>query len=185
MKILLLSGPLAVGKTSVAERLERVHHFKRIRTGQYLSELASKERRPADRAGLQELGDELDKDTNYKWLIDEVAAPLIVLNPSVKYWLLDSVRKNQQVLHFRQRYGKDISHVHLLAPELILRARYERRLEQGGEYMGGTLYDTAIQHPNERASRNLCEIADHIVDVEKLCTRQVTARILEAVSGEN
>jgi ribose 1,5-bisphosphokinase PhnN len=74
------------------------------------------------------------------------------------------VRKERQVAHFRHRFASAIYHIHLTAPEDVLRSRYESRLAAGGEYAGGISYDVALSHPNEVASRDLINIADLVVD---------------------
>jgi hypothetical protein len=47
----------------------------------------------------------LDEKTNFSWLIDDVAAPMINGDPGQRQWLLDSVRKARQLEHFRNRFA--------------------------------------------------------------------------------
>jgi hypothetical protein len=103
MKLLLVSGPLAVGKSTIATELVDLYEFFRIRSGAYLSNLADRLKLDGSRFGLQCLGDKLDSETDYRWLITDVAEPTILAYPEVKYWLLDCVRKERQVTHFRNR----------------------------------------------------------------------------------
>ena len=174
--ILLLSGPVAVGKSTLATKLVEDHGFRTIRSGNHLRSVAAQSGSDTTRRDLQELGDSLDLSTDYLWLIDDVASPQIEAAPDHAHWLLDSVRKERQVEHFRSRFPH-VVHVHLTATEEVLRARYDARLAAGGEYEGSTPYDVAIGHPNEVASRGLLRIADHVVDstgdsiVEAVLTR--------------
>ncbi|WP_144289878.1 AAA family ATPase [Ideonella sp. A 288] len=162
--ILLLSGPIAVGKSTLGKLLVDGHDFRAIRSGRFLQELARSAGLEVCRTVLQQIGDDLDQRTDYSWLIDDVAIPQIKGFPEYNFWLLDSVRKQRQIEHFRSRFDNDVLHVHLTAPERVLRARYEARLAAGSEYEGGTPYDVAIAHPNEVASRALVAVADVVVE---------------------
>lgn len=161
--ILLLSGPVAAGKSTLATKLVEDHGFRTIRSGNHLRSVAAQLGSATTRRALQELGDSFDLSTDYLWLIDDVASPQIEAAPDHARWLLDSVRKERQVEHFRSRFPH-VVHVHLTATEEVLRARYDMRLAAGGEYEGCTPYDVAVGHPNEVASRGLIRIADHVVD---------------------
>ena len=162
--ILLLSGPVAVGKSTLGRQLVENHGFRTIRSGRHLHDLAQRAGSDTSRAGLQHLGDVLDERTDYAWLINDVAVPQIDGAREHARWLLDSVRKERQVEHFRGRFGGYVVHVHLTASEKVLRARYEARLTAGVEYEGGTPYEVAVTHPNEVASRALIRIADLVLD---------------------
>lgn len=91
-----------------------------------------------------------------------MAAPAVAASPDVRRWLFDAVRKYRQVEHFRAAYGASVFHLHLDAPEEVLRARYERRLAAEGEPVEGA-YDRTIAHDNELQSRALIHIADAVV----------------------
>ena len=160
--VLLLSGPVAVGKSTLATQLVEGHGFRTLRSGNHLRSLATQLGTDPNRRALQELGDALDLRTDYLWLVDDMALPQIEAAPGHARWLLDSVRKERQIEHFRSRFPY-VVHVHLIATEEVLRARYGARLAAGGQYEGGTPYDVAFGHPNEVASRGLIRIADYVV----------------------
>lgn len=178
LQLILLSGPLAVGKSSVAAGLIESGAFLRIGSGSYLLKLAAERGLRTDRAALQTLGDRLDSETDYRWLVDDVAVPTIAGRPLHSQWLVDAVRKHRQVEHFRARFGASIYHLHLVASDEVLRRRYEARAAAGGEYAAGTTYDLAIAHPNEVASRALLDIADQVIDVTGVLTDKIVASIL-------
>lgn len=177
--IVLLSGPIAVGKSSIAVALQDHHGFSRISSSGYLKGLAAKQGLGNERPILQRLGDDLDVLTDYRWLIDEVAKSTIQSRPEVSRWLLDSVRKQRQVEHFREQFGASVLHVHLTAPEDILRQRYESRAASAGNNQEATPYELAIGHPNEIAARQLIRIADHVADLTLATPEKVAIKIQE------
>jgi hypothetical protein len=136
-----------------------------------------------DRTQLQQLGDALDERSDYRWLIENVAVPTMARLPGQDRWLLDSVRKLRQVEHFRERFGACVTHAHFEAPEAILKTRYEARLAAGGEYHGGTPYETALDHPNERSARALRLVADVVLDTSVLTPEQAAQELLSDRKG--
>jgi RNase adaptor protein for sRNA GlmZ degradation len=137
--------------------------------------------RTIDRLTLQELGDQLDLETDYRWLIDQVAVPAIAAHPTQDLWLVDAVRKDRQVAHFRQEFPGRVIHIHLTADEGVLRERYEARLRAGNDYEGNKSYDTAIRHPNELAARSLREIADHTIETSELRPERILEVLLNTL----
>lgn len=75
--LLLLSGPVAVGKSSVANALIKDHAFTNIKSSTYLRAQVASDGLNESRTNLQKTGDRLDDETDFKWLIDDVAAPAI------------------------------------------------------------------------------------------------------------
>ena len=126
--VLLLSGPLSVGKTAVRAVLVSSHGFSNLRSSEYLRSVAKIRGLSTDRRILQEIGDGLDMSTDYRWLIDDVAYPVMEDNPSQGLWIVDAVRKLRQIEHFRNRFGATVHHIHFTASEEVLRARYYVRV---------------------------------------------------------
>lgn len=180
--LLLLSGPLAVGKSSFASELCTHFEFERVRTGSFLTVKATSLGRGTTRTNLQEFGDELDNATDFKWVVD-VATDAIRGSPTTKRWLFDSVRKERQVQHFRNTFDSRIYHVHLIAPEKILRTRYAERQSTGTDYTGGIDYDKAIEHPNEKAARALNTIADKVIDVTSATWTEMAQDLAALISS--
>lgn len=181
--ILLLSGPVSVGKTTLRDLLLANHGFGAIRSSSYLRELAAKHAGGTDRLDLQELGDKLDVQTDYRWVVDDVAVPAIDASPATSRWLFDAVRKLHQVEHFRDKFGHSVFHLHLDAPEEVLRARYERRLAGQKEPIADA-YDRAIAHDNERNSRALVNVADAVVQTHPAGDYEVLAAALTAIRSK-
>lgn len=182
-RILLLSGPVAVGKSSISEQLVKSIYFERIRSGKFLMERAMDFGLPTDRRGLQAIGDELDIQTDYRWIVDDVALPTIAGRPEQRLWLVDAVRKTRQIEHFRAAFPGAVVHIHLTADENLLAERYGARILTGGEYFGQTSYKDAILHPNEISSRGLGSVADLIIDVGARTPREVADGLMASLAS--
>jgi adenylosuccinate synthase len=178
--LLLLSGPIAVGKTAIRQSLVAKHGFDYVRSGQYLAEMADRRSLDAKRVSLQDLGDELDLQTDFRWLLDDVAIPGFRDKPQVNRWIIDAVRKPRQVTHVR---GMDqcplVLHAHLIAPEETLEKRYEERRAKQANPLDVSPYAIAIDHPNERSSRELISIADAIYDTSLMGSDQISEQIVD------
>lgn len=176
--VVLLSGSVASGKSAIATVLLDRHGFRPISSGAHLRQLAEGKGLPPDRITLQELGDQLDVASDFSWIVDDVASRAVASSPDQLRWLVDAVRKRRQVEHFRQRF-KSIWHVHILAPESILRQRYVARLMSQGvsEELAGAEYDRAVAHPNEQEARSLGTIADVQFDTSSMSPERIAAAI--------
>jgi adenylosuccinate synthase len=177
--IVLLSGPIAAGKSSVASELEILGGFKRARSSPYLRTLLPESPEPS-REQLQELGDHLDQATDYRWVVDE-AARQISEQASSQNWVFDSVRKQRQVEHFRSTFPTTILHVHLHAPDDVLVSRYTARGSQNGELAP---YADATNHPNEQSSRGLFSIADVVLDASSESPRKCAQQVLSLIQRQ-
>ncbi len=178
-RVLLLSGPIASGKTSLADELIARHGFKRLRSSDHLKAVCLQQGLDVSRSSLQQLGDRLDQETDFRWLIDEVAQPQIVAEPSQGRWLIDSVRKERQVAHFRSTFGSDVTHVHVWASEEVLLQRFEGRRNSGSHSEGSTEYAAAISHPNEVSARALLKIADLAINLGEIAPRSAGELIID------
>lgn len=173
-RLLLLSGPMACGKTSISEMLQARYGFLPVSSGAYLrAELAARNQ-VLDRHNLQELGDALDGETDFSWLIDSVAIPVITVRPDVDNWLLDAVRKPHQLELFRLRFEGAVRHVHLLASETELKRRYALRNPHQLSH-----YEADVLHPNEQSARSLAALADRMLDTEALTPSDIADQIME------
>lgn len=181
--ILLLSGPIAVGKSSVANLLIANEGFFRISSGAFLQSKANDLGLAQTRANLQALGDRLDQETNFKWVVDEVVQRALKANPAQKHWLVDAVRKKDQVKYFRAIYGHTVKHVFLSADESTLKQRFRERLVTDNSYLEEVSYEKAVLHPNENASRQLKDIADLVVNVEGKSVEKVVEELKSYLTG--
>lgn len=143
-RLLLLSGPMASSKTSVSAARHELHRFVPISSGSFLRAQLAARKEPLDRHNLQQLEDFLDIATNFSWLIESVAFPVPEAKLHVDNWLLDAVRKPRQVELFGLRLANAVRHVHIVAPEFVLKRRYARRgLGHLEDYQASVLHPKA------------------------------------------
>lgn len=180
--LLLLSGPLAVGKTQVRDTLANMYGFKSVRSSDHLKQIAQNRGIDANRTNLQALGDQLDVDTDFKWIVTDVATPSFANYPEQRRWLVDAVRKVRQVDHFRNAFARAVYHIHLTASEEALATRYNGRLQQQPDQSQSIPYEQAIDHENERAARGLGTIANTTINTTTLTPAEVVAQIIAALS---
>lgn len=170
-RIVLLSGPFKVGKTSVTNELAKEYGFRKISSSDHLRkmipDLGLLDEAQA-RLRLQEKGDELDTQTDYLWVVDPVAVRAIAQTPDVSKWLVDAVRKSRQIEHFRAKFGTAVTHYHLISPDAVLKAR---------SGLSDADYEVAIKHPNEINSRALKELADRVFDTTLQSPQQIARQI--------
>jgi adenylosuccinate synthase len=157
--IVLLSGPIGVGKSSFAEALARRVPIARASTRKWLIDRTGCEN---ERRSLQEAGDEQDRDTGGRWvadLIDREAAAL----PAGHIILLDSIRIASQANEVRNRFGGRVFHVHLRASPEELERRYLRRDPELKEF---PTYAEASAHGTEQQVGSLEAIADLVLETD-------------------
>lgn len=165
---------MASGKTSVSAVLQQRYGFLPISSGGFLREKLTALNQSLNRNSLQELGDALDKDTDFSWLIESVAIPAIKARPEVDNWLLDAVRKPRQVELFRLRFPEFVKHLHIVAPEPVLQQRYASRcLDHLAQYQAD------VSHPNEQSARSLSGLADKVLDTDELTPSDIAEQIIE------
>lgn len=170
--IVLLSGPVASGKSSLAHQLEERFGFIVIKTWQLLKSISPSVRQ--DRESLQRLGERLDKKTGGRWVIEELDK--VIRNSSHDAcFVVDAVRFQGQVDFIHQGFGRIVKHIHLHAPHEALAARYQRRHPQAiSEFES---YDEVLKSRTERvAVPKLSSIADIVVDTTRNTPGDVLVR---------
>ncbi len=167
--LIVLSGPIGVGKSSFVEALEPFG-ASRVSTRQYIIDQTGCEN---ERRALQEAGDQLDRDTNGIWVADALAPPL--MSSTSKIVVLDSARIAAQVEALRKRFGPKVLHVHLHADREILEARYLRRNSVIREFNS---YAEAAEHGTESQVHTLALIADLVLDTSDASSDQLAETAL-------
>ena len=169
-RIIVLSGPVASGKTTLGNILVERYGFELQKTRDLIKVAQQTE---LERRALQLAGDALDRKTKGRWVADALGRKLLDLPADVTI-LVDSVRIKEQVEAIRQAFGPRVTHVHLTAPQPELARRYRRRSKHLKELSS---YEEVRANETEHNVDNLKEIADVVVDTHRSTSEQVVVRV--------
>lgn len=170
--IVVLSGPICAGKTELGNALierfpNRVH---RLKTREWI-----RERRGTaeERRRLQLTGQELDEQTDGRWVSDELGRRVPDL-PFDAVVLVDSARIKEQVDGIREGFGARVTHVHLTAPETELERRFRARR---GPVQEPNSFKIARRNPTERRVDGLRQFADVVIETHRNTPLDVAVRV--------
>ena len=169
-RIILLSGPVASGKTALAWGLAKQFNIRRIQTRDLLERLVARRGRPR-RANLQQAGDRLDRQTRGTWVLEELDRQLRDDTRQTDV-IVDSVRMLDQIDVLRRAYGSAVTHIHVTASPHILRIRYDSRNDGNG-----LSYDQMRKNRTERLVERLADTADLLIDTGRCTDRDVLVRV--------
>lgn len=179
--IVLLSGSVASGKTTLVQGLTRAFSHECIhvlKTKDLIRDLAIKRlgrEIPAERRAMQEFGDRLDQETHGQWVRDALIS-LVNRHISTEVapiFVVDAVRILPQVKAIREAYGFSVIHIHVKAPEAELTERYRRRASGLKELKS---YKDVERNPTESRVRELEKSADVVVDTKECTPEDVVVR---------
>lgn len=157
MKYLVaISGPVASGKSVLAnEILKRFKAF-RISTRQLLIDTGA----PNQRQPLIEAGERLDRETDGIWVRDG-SLPYIQRNEKTcDVILIDAVRTERQIHHLREMFGEKFFHIHVSVPFSVAKERYEQR---DSEWDKDVPYEDVRADPTESGVWLLDRSANRVV----------------------
>ncbi len=169
-RIIVLSGPVASGKTTLGDALVERYGFTLQKTHDLIRAAQQTE---LDRGALQLGGDVLDRKTQGRWVADALVRTLLDLPTDVTI-LVDSVRIEAQVKAVRQAFGPRVTHVHLTASLPELTRRYRRRPKRLKELSS---YEKVRANETERNVDDLKHIADVVVDTHRSTPDDVVVRV--------
>lgn len=179
--ILLLSGEIAAGKTTLAHKLEENFGFTVLKTRLALKELGKKKLKgnEPDRTFFQKYGRQLDKDNEGKWLLDYFQLNYGSDLDTKSFFVVDSIRIKDQLKQFRQAYNFLVFHIHLTASPQCLEERYMQREEviHLKTEDATKKYELAKADPTEKHVPKLAEDADLNIDTELSTKDDVLIRI--------
>ncbi len=168
-RIILLSGPIASGKTQLGNALVERYEFKVIKTRKLIESLVQV---PNERGALQRAGEQLDLETNGQWVANALAREVNRLPDNCSI-LVDSIRIGQQAEAIRVAFGARVVHIHLTAPTNVLSERYSSRIPNVKELPS---YDQVRADPTESAIEKLADIADIVIDTKQNSASDVLIR---------
>jgi adenylosuccinate synthase len=127
-RLILISGPVGSGKSTLGSSLEREFGVRVLKTHKLLLDMTSS---PNERADLQAAGEALDRKTKGLWVADAIQRDSE--KPEFGDYadvLVDAVRIQPQIEAIRQKYGARVFHVHVTASPEELARRYEAKIEE-------------------------------------------------------
>ena len=167
-RIILLSGPVASGKTTLARNLASQFGMKVLRTRDWLiSELEN--RGQGGRDDLQREGERLDQETDGTWVLQGLDKDWRA-GAAAESVVVDSVRIGKQIDAIRGAYGAAVTHIHMTAPTPVLSRRYNER-QQESAVPDSMTYEDVRRNKTEFLVDKLQNIADVVVDSDR-CTRE-------------
>ena len=164
-RIILVSGPISSGKSTLANALSKRFNMTIIKTRDLIAS-RSRRRQLQGRPAFQEEGDRLDRTTRGRWVLEGLTTALRD-HPDSESVIVDSVRIPQQIEAIRRGYGSIVVHVHVSAPRDVLGERYLERRATGDP----ETYEEVRANETERQVDALATTADIVMDTN-LCTRE-------------
>jgi adenylosuccinate synthase len=173
-QIVILSGHVCAGKTTLATKLAAEFGFRHVKTWNFIKERG--EHLNLDRTTLQDFGEQLDRKTRGAWVRDDLQKIERNEIPETQI-VVDSVRHPGQIEFLRKAYGRRIVHVHLTAPIPRLEQRYTERKRHQTEIAELGKYSEVLANPTEAQVERLAITADVVVDSELCKADDVVIRV--------
>jgi adenylosuccinate synthase len=166
--IVILTGEISSGKTSIAHQLSEKFDFKVLKTHDALRSISKKKYKKKanedERMFLQRVGESEDRETNGSWIVDFFQTDI---NKSSRI-AVDSLRIPEQIKAFRQSYGyQNVFQIYLEVSERELQKRYFKREGLKFDDLNDIqAYNIYKSNKTEAAVKNLADEADLIIDSE-------------------
>ena len=163
-RIVVLSGPVGAGKTTLGRALEASYGAVYVRTQDLLRDHAEENGvgLPAARRALQDYGDRLDRETGGAWVAEAVSARAAELRRLPELLIVDSVRRLSQITALRAAFPR-VDHIHVFAPESVLDERYQSRGDSSGLAELAS-YAEVARNETESEVHSLAKDADVAID---------------------
>ena len=180
--ILVLSGEICTGKTTLCNKLVEEFGFKHCKTKEVMKILATKKlkgKAPSDRFFLQKFGEDLDIKHKGKWVLDYFQTIFSKSFDENKFFLIDSVRILDQIRHIRDAYSYFVYHIHLDASRESLEYRFTNRgeIKTLDVNTQKDRYRAYKSDPTELQVNNLRNEADLVIDTDRCNEDDVFTRV--------
>lgn len=171
--ILILTGPIASGKSVLSNDLAERFGFQILKTNELLKELCKNESEET-RKSLQAFGTALDLKTKGAWVRDGLTR-LVESLPGDSMVVVDSARIAEQIESIRSAFGLRVLHVHLTAPPDVLERRFKKPRRR--KFKEDLSYDAVKKDSTERQVETLADIADVVIDTKRSSEKDVVVRV--------
>jgi len=169
-RVIVLSGPVASGKTTLADILASRFGCEVFKTRELIATTLSTR---SERLSLQRAGDKLDRTTGGRWVAEAVARAASRLSENAIV-IVDSARIKGQIDAIRDAFGARVVHVHLTASITELEDRYGSR---SGPLRELRSYEQVRRNRTERAIGSLADHADLVINAERSTQDDVFIRV--------
>jgi adenylosuccinate synthase len=169
--IVVLSGAVACGKTTLGKDLCKRHDGHRFSTHELITDEFGAGETPT-RALLQQLGELLDVESGGRWVADALGRRLSEISEDALV-VVDSARIAGQIDGLREAFGRRVVHIHLTAPREELAKRYKRRKSKFVEL---ATYDDVRRDPTEAKVEELMDDADIVINTHHCSPADVEVR---------
>lgn len=176
-KIILLSGQISSGKSTLANGLSNYYGMPIFKTSEVIREQLHPLKELGRRA-LQDAGDRLDVKTDGKWVYTELQK-WKKDHESAKGVIVDSVRINEQISAISDEYWPNVLHVHLTAPKEELKDRYEQKVKRGSDE--SVSYDQVKENSTEKEIETLTKSADLVIDTKRSTIQDVLTKAISYI----
>lgn len=170
-QVLVLTGQISSGKTTLSNRLERRFGFSSLKTKEHLATLAGPDIR--ERGNMQRFGEDLDTQTGGTWVRDALLEFMKNLGPGARV-IVDAARIPEQIDAIRAALPERVVHIHLHAPHDELERRYRSRPTQN--FKEFSTYEDAARNKTESQVATLARIADVVIDTNRCTKNDVVVR---------
>ena len=172
-RIVVVSGPVAGGKSHLAKALAKRFSGIRLSTRELLMPALGPKEAPS-RATLQRLGADLDAETDGRWVADRLSRR--IYDAEEELVIIDAARIAGQIEGLRRAFGPEVRHVHIGASRETCARRYEERRERA-EVQESDSYAAVVADPTEAGIDALAEMADIAIDTDRTGPEDVVVRV--------
>lgn len=179
-RIVVVSGRVGAGKSTLARLLADRYRARHVRTQDLMRERAEamETSLPNERRALQEFGERLDVETSGGWVAESISETIAIDDDDRQLLIVDAVRRKDQVDRLREVFPSRVMHIHLDAPEIVLVERYNNResdLEELADYAA------VAANATEAAVGALKNEADVVIDTARNTIGDVAIRAAAAL----
>jgi adenylosuccinate synthase len=161
-KVIVLSGPVCSGKTTLAKQLAERFQAHHLRTSDCI--LAARPNVKREREAMQLAGEALDREYRGQWVLKAFQS-IEGIDGDNHVIVLDSARIQDQIDAVKNAYGNRVIHIHLTAPAGVLSTRYKDR--HADDFQELKSYQDVLKNKTEADVPKLAHTADIEISTDR------------------